>query len=720
MENRENIAPVASGAPAAAPASGTQAAAGRRTPVLLALGVALLTALVYLPALKNGFVEWDDPLYLLDNLRIRSFDVSLFSWAFTDYHAGNWHPLTWISHALDYAVWGLNPLGHHLTSVALHAANTFLVVLVGRQLLQAGEERSARTPDARPPDQTRVWIAAAVTGLLFGVHPLHVESVAWVSERKDLLCALFFLLSVRSYLSRAGRPAAQRGGGNSPLYAPLAFFALALLSKPMAVSLPLVLLILDWYPLRRLETGASLRPVLLEKLPFLALSLASSIVTIFAQQSGNAMTLMATVPFSARLLVATQSFFLYLWKMALPTGLSPFYPYPLPQQITLFAPQYFVPLALAAGVAALLGTRRGIGRPWLAAGGYSAVTLLPVLGIVQVGGQAMADRYSYLPSLGPFLLLGILAARAWSRAGSNRALRLAAAASLAVPVALLCFLTLRQIPVWKNGVDFWSYVLTREPGGFPRAYSGRGTAYENKGEFDRALADFDAAINLDPDNGEAYASRGLVKSRKGYPDAALLDYDAALKLKIPPETAYRVYVNRGIAFGSKGMFNQAVEDFNAAIALKPESGEAYVNRGRARDQIGQGEGALQDYDAAQRLDCTPDSLYQVYLNRGALFGRQGAAERALADFNAAVALKPESFEAYGNRGITYGGMGREEAALQDYSKALALNAEFLPAYLNRGDLYARGGQRELAARDYQAACSKGSGEGCQKAGLLRK
>jgi hypothetical protein len=214
------------------------------TEYYVAAAVALLTLLVYLPALQNEFVDWDDNVYIFDNPYIRSLDMAFFKWAFWGFHAANWHPLTWASHALDYAVWGLNPLGHHLTSISLHALNTFLVVALVTRLLDA-----YNTKQNRPALNDRmVLIAAATTGLLFGLHPVHVESVAWVSERKDVLCALFFLLSLLSYLSYVS------SNTQKTYLLSLGFFVLALLSKPMAVTLPVVLLILDWYPYGRIRS----------------------------------------------------------------------------------------------------------------------------------------------------------------------------------------------------------------------------------------------------------------------------------------------------------------------------------------------------------------------------------------------------------------------------------------------------------------------------------
>ncbi len=245
----------------------------RSLPVLMAAAAALLAAGVYAPSLRNDFVNWDDGLYVYGNPFIRRLDGRFLGWAFTTFRASNWHPLTWISHALDYTLWGLNPLGHHLTSVVLHAVNVFLVVLLAFRLIEAGRERMSSGAPSLPDGQGGL-IAAGMTGLLFGIHPLHVESVAWVNERKDLLCALFFLLSILSYTlpeRTSAESGASGGGGARPFgrhyLLSLIFFLLALLSKPMAVSLPLVLLVLDWYPFKRIRSAESFRTVFIEKIP---------------------------------------------------------------------------------------------------------------------------------------------------------------------------------------------------------------------------------------------------------------------------------------------------------------------------------------------------------------------------------------------------------------------------------------------------------------------
>ena len=654
----------------------------RNVRYVLAGAVALATILVYLAALQNDFVGWDDGPYVVENHHIRSFDLAFFRWAFFDFYASNWHPLTWISHALDYAVWGLNPLGHHLTNVLLHALNTFLVVLLIVKLLGVDKGRQPFLTDRT------VLIAAGTTGVLFGLHPVHVESVAWVAERKDLLCGLFFLLTIMAYVryaddvsdkaQRAERigsaPCAMRFAfcTNKHYLLALGFFILALLSKPMAVTLPVVLLILDWHPLDRLRSWNALRTAIVEKLPFLACGLISSVLTILAQRGTIAP--LEFVPVSTRLLVAINSLLSYIGKMLWPANLIPFYPYP--RNVSLLAPEYLLSLVLVTGVTAgciLLAKRQ---KWWLAAWGYYTVTLIPVLGIVQVGTQAMADRYTYLPGLGPFLCLGLAAGWIVDKTATvkkgRRAVQAFAVAAAVAAITGLSLLTVEQTGVWKNTMVFWNYVIEKEPDRVPQAYNNRGLALKNMGRLHEAIEDFDRAIALNPDYTLAYNNRGVTFKKAGMLREAIEDFDRAIALN---PSYYNAYNNRGSAYGKIGLFDKAIEDFNKAISLNP-------------------------------------SFYETYLNRGAMFGEAGMLDKAIESFNQAIAGDPNYADAYYNRGFTYSLLGQDTLALADYNKAIGLNRNQAQAYLNRGKLLLKTGDRERGIADVRKACELGNQSAC--------
>jgi hypothetical protein len=527
----------------------------------LAGSVSLITFAVYLSSLKNDFVNWDDNIYILDNPFIRSINVNFFKRTFLGFYDSNWFPLTWISHALDYAVWGLNPLGHHLTNNLLHAINTFLVVLLITRLMEAGSGTTGA-----PHDSRFMLVAAAATGLLFGLHPLHVESVAWVSERKDLLCALFFLLSVKMYMRYAGNtflsfplvenpPEKALNTGKDPGQAGMAkpesrfldhyyllslcFFALALLSKPMAISIPLVLLILDWHPFQRIQSLKTFRTVLMEKIPFIVLGLGSSLITIMAQKAGGAIGSLENASLPIRVFVAFKALAAYLWKMVLPVDLVPFYPYP--RMVLILSLEYLLPVVLITGIMITSVTIAKKQKLWLSVWGYYVITLLPVLGILRVGSQAMADRYTYLPSLGPFLIIGLGIAWIWKKTEVLKRWRLTVriiSAIIAISTFVcMSYLTVRQIGVWKNSYTLWTRVIEKEPAGVPRAYKNRAIYFSGLKQFDKAIADYDKLLSIDPSHYEAYIlrqiavetllDRGNFYLRQGNKELAIPDFQNA-------------------------------------------------------------------------------------------------------------------------------------------------------------------------------------------------
>ena len=579
----------------------------------LAALVAFATVIVYLNALQNEFAGvWDDNAYIVENVAIRSLNAAFFRWAFLDFYASNWHPLTWLSHAVDYAFWGLNPLGHHLTSIILHATNTLLVVLLTARLLEAVKRRSGNEGTPVFLTDRTVFIAAGVSGLLFGLHPIHVESVAWVSERKDLLCALFFLLSVMAYVRYAkdqgsgSREQGSKGGSsqaglkngftNKQYLLSLGFFVLALLSKPMAVTLPVVLLILDWCPLDRVRSRPALRTVLFEKIPFSALSLFSSIMTILAQRSGESIASLELTPFSTRVLVATKALIAYLGKMLAPRDLVAYYPYP--REVSFFSFEYLSAALLVLGITAGCVVLARKQKLWLSAWGYYVITLIPVLGIVQVGNQAMADRYTYLPGLGPFLVAGLVVA--WGAAKLDAMPRrgiLAKSAGSAAALAVFFFLsysTFQQIGIWKNSLVLWDNVIIS---GFESstAYNNRGLSLDDRGQREAARADFEKAIALDPRNYFAYNNQGVLYGKDGQYERSIDYFQRAIAIN--PRHADS-YCNLGLSYFNVHLYDLALEQYNKAIDLKQDFNAAYLNRGNLHFIMGRKVLASSDYQKA--------------------------------------------------------------------------------------------------------------------------
>ncbi len=606
-----------------------------RTEYLLGGMAAAAAFLVYLRTLQNGFVNWDDGKYIYKNPHIHSITPAFLKWAFFSFYFGNWHPLTLISYALDHALWGAKPMGYHLTNIILHSANAFLVVVLSARLIEAWE----KTRDFSSPSFLSgkgKLIAAAATGLLFGLHPLHVESVAWASERKDVLCAFFFLLSIIAYLRYADRiRSAGKPGGFEPWYL-LSLFSLvlALMSKPMAVSLPVALLILDWCPLGRIFSLKSFRAVFYEKLPFIALCAGDSALTILAQKRAGYIRSLKSFPFFDRVLVASGSLVMYLWKMAFPLNLVPYYPYPKTISFLYFFSVIFLVIVTSSCLLAMAKNQ----KLWLACWGYYLITLLPVLGIIQVGKQAMADRYSYLPSIGPFFAAGVAAAWAWRKAvflKRARLLKMAGASAAVIVFLVMGYLTFRQIGIWNNDIVFWNFIIKKEPGKIAFAYSNRGNVFYDEGRLKKAYEDYSEAIATDPSFAPAYNNQGLVLEKTG-------------------------------------QIKMAIADFNKAIALNPSYFPAHFNLARLFQKNDRLDMAISEYSKAIVLD---PSYLPAYESRGLVFAMEQKFALALCDFNKAIILNPGRVDAYFNRGRVYMLIGRKGHAASDFKKACSMGDE---------------------------------------------
>ncbi|CAG1065804.1 hypothetical protein BAC1_01396 [uncultured bacterium] len=556
--------------------------------VAFGLLAAVITALVYLPALGNGFVDWDDHVYVYENKGLALEGLDFLRWALTAVVSSNWHPLTLLTYVAEYSLWGMDPFGYHLVNVVFHAVNTFLVFVLGSMLFRKvlwEEERTARTGAV---------FAAFIAAIVFGIHPQHVESVAWVSERKDVLSGFFFLLSLILYLQQAGNSERRL------LYwASFASFVFALLSKPMAITLPAVLLILDFYPLKRLNGPKDLKSLLSEKLPFLALIPAAAFLTVWAQHGDKAMATIEASPIAERLDVATRGFVFYLEKLVYPVDLAPFYVRPLEGE---FYNHVFllslIATALITGLALVFWKRRSLAAAWA----YYVVTLLPVIGLVQVSDMAAADRYSYLPSLGPvFFISGVVGMLVLRRPG-----RLVPVAVILLPLLVFSgLLTVRQVAVWKDTVSLW----TQEIKVFPtaQAYMKRARAYEAEKKFAEAAADYTVVINNDGEGRSGlYMRRALAWKNAGAGESALSDLSESIRLS---PGNYRAYLLRGELLMGSGELAAALADFEKALELSPEDPAALYYAGAAHERAGDRERGL------------------AYLRKAADMGVREAAER---------------------------------------------------------------------------------------------
>jgi protein O-mannosyl-transferase len=521
----------------------------------IASAAGLICLFVYLRTLGCDFVSYDDPDYVLNNPLIRHLDARLVVSAFSESYNGWWMPLTWISLAIDYHFWELNPLGYHLTNILLHSVNTGLVVLIADNLLKS--RRELRDEGREDAGGYLYPVTLLLAGLLWGIHPLRVESVAWVTERKDVLNGAFSLASILLYLRYAECRAGNDRRAWGVYLLSLLMFALSLMAKSVSVVLPLMLLVIDWYPLNRLQRGR-IFPLLAEKLPFLLMSVAMAIVTIrFTSQVGYLVPY-SVFPLTQRLTVSGNALFEYFRLMIYPIGILPFYliPDPLPVSFTL--------KTIVFTVGAIFCFRVRNSHPWLPAMLLLFVLpLLPVLALFQNGDQALAARFTYLPSLAPSIVVAVAGALKFS--STLKAARWKSLCGAAALVVLLLYaaVTVRDIAVWQDSVSLWSRVIDLQPE--VASYKERGKLYAARGDYRAAVDDFSAAIGM--------AGGVWVRS------------------------IYNLYAYRGEAYLSMGRYSEAVQDFTTAISLYPHP-VYYHYRGIALQQLGQTAEANEDFARA--------------------------------------------------------------------------------------------------------------------------
>ncbi len=554
--------------------------AGKGTLVLFALFAGAAAFLVYIPSFGNGFVTWDDTTYIVGNEHIRSMDWGFFRWAFTSTVSSNYHPLTMISLALEYSGFGLNAKGYHIGNAAWHAVDTALLFILVARLL--GRAKNALSTH-------RAITAALIAALLFAVHPLHVESVVWISERKDVLSTFFFFLSLLFYLRYT------KNGHNKKFYGLTLFtFCLALLSKPMAVTLPLVLLIVDYYPLERDDKGWG--TLFIEKIPFFALSLASAVVTLITQKEGGSIQTLGDYSNMDRVVTPIRAYAFYLYKLILPTGLSPIYPLPLNAGFFTILTLVSLSALIIITVFVIIAARRGE-RLYLALWAFYLITLLPVIGIIKVGGQAAADRYAYIPTVG-FLILAGLFVTSFQGKGRGPASRYIAFSITGAILIAFSFQTVAQTGVWKDSLTFWSYIIKSYPERIPIAYYKRGVEYAKAGVFRLAEGDFTDAIRLQEGKSFPYYSRAKVRASQGNLTGAISDLTELLAI----DSGYtKVYFERGLLYERTGQYELAVNDIEKALRLQPDLTRSYAILARLYGRLGKPELEKKNREKANRM-----------------------------------------------------------------------------------------------------------------------
>jgi tetratricopeptide (TPR) repeat protein len=661
-----------------------QASAPRWLLWLLPALIALVTLAAFEPTLHNQFVTgWDDNRNLLDNPHYRGLGGPQLHWMFTAFHVGHYMPLTWMTLGLDYVIWGMQPAGYHLTSLLLHAASAVLLYFVAARLL------AAALPAVAQQSPTALALSAAAAALVFALHPLRVESVAWATERRDVLSGFFYLSATLTYLAFCQREARRWGWYATSL----ALFACALLSKSIAVSLPVVLLILDAYPLRRVGASAGWSSsrawrVYFEKLPFFVLAGAMSAVAFQALFQIRNMAPLSQIGLGERLAISAYSLGFYLWKTLAPVQLSPLYE--LTGVINPWAPTYLLSYLVVGAITALaISLRRrvpGLAAAWLA----YIVILLPVLGIFQNGPQISADRYTYLACVGWALLAAGGLLTWWRRAP------LVAAGLVAGILLALGTLTWNQVPVWHEPETLWRHAIAVGPRS-PVARNNLGVALASRKKLAEAIIQYQEAARLKPNYAEAHYNWGVTLADQGKLAEAISHYQEALRLRPDYADAHN---NWGVALARQGQFAEAVTHFERAVRLRPDHAEAYNNWGLALADQRQFADAIERYQQAIRLK--PDYA-DPHFNWANALASQGRVADAIAQYQEAIRIRPDYAEAHNNWGLALARQGQLAGAIAHYRQAVTIRPGLAEAYNNWGLALASEGQFADAITRYEQA-----------------
>jgi len=601
----------------------------RRGSWLVPVLIALVTFAAFLPTLQNQFVTWDDGKNFLENAHYRGLGWTQLRWMWTTTHMGPYIPLTWMTLGLDYLLWGMNPVGYHLTSLLLHAANAVVFFSLVRRLLTLALPGPSERGHA-------LAVSAGFAALVFAIHPLRVESVAWATERRDVLSGLFYFVTILVYLRACEREAR----GRRWYWLAVATFVCALLSKSIVVSLPIVLLILDVYPLRRLGGAIGwwsepARRVYLEKIPFVLLAAAASAIAVMAQSSVHAAASLAQVSVPGRLAVSAYGLGFYLWKMVVPVNLSPLYE--LPRTMDPVAPPFLLSYALVLAITAIvLALRRrvpGLPAAWLA----YVVVLLPVLGIVQSGPQIAADRYTYLAGLGWAIFAGAGLLSCWgtsrtSQTGTPTAVPIAGVATCVV--VGLGALTWNQAQVWHDSEKLWTHALAMDPQS-SIAENNLGVVRADQSKLAEAIEHYQRALQMRPDYADAHTNLGDALFQQGKLAEASDHYRQALAIK---RDHARAHNNWGIVLARQGQLAEASDHFQAALHISPDNAEAHNNWGIVLARQSKLAEASDHYQRALRI--MPDYA-DAHYNWGNVLAQQGKLAEASDHFRQALRLKPD-------------------------------------------------------------------------------
>jgi len=610
------------------------------------VALVLVIGALYAQVHNFQFMNYDDPDYVLENPHVRAGDAG---WAFTSMEHANWFPITWLSHMLDVELYGLRSGAHHLTSVAIHALSALLLFGLLRKI--TGER----------------WPSAFVA-FVFAAHPLHVESVAWIAERKDVLCALFFIFTLWAYARYVERPGAMR-------YAVmLVAFAFGILSKPMIVTLPFVVLLMDVWPLRRFS-----RKVWVEKIPLFGLSAVACSIAYVAQRRGGAVS--SQLPFGLRLENAAVSYVTYIAQFFWPAKLAVFYPFPAAVPAWEWVAALFVLIAIT--IVSMRSAAVAVGWLWYLG------TLVPVIGLVRIGLQSRADRYTYIP------LIGFSIALAWGFSALVKQHRW-----LAAPVAAwacaICAVTFVQAATWHDSITVFEHALKVTDGNYV-AHNNLGAALRHAGRRADAFPHFEEAIRLRPRYPEAQNNLGEALLAAGRVEDALPHVAEALKLD--PKLA-EAHVNMGTIDNKRGRPELAEAEYRAALELNPLSAEAHDGLAVVLTDTNRTPEALQH--ALEAVALNPGDA-DAHYNLGRLYGLTGRTEEAIEQFRDTVHLEPASAEAHFNLGIAYARKDKMNQAVAEFQAAIRYKPDYVGAHFNLGSALARLGRYDEAIAEFSEA-----------------
>ena len=629
-----------------------------RIVILVSLCLIIAILIPYRQAINLDFVGYDDELYVTENFNVqKGFTVKGIKWAFTTFHAGNWHPVTWLSHMLDCELYGLNPTGHHWTNVQFHIANTLLLFFILQQMTGA------------------LWRSALVAAL-FALHPLHVESVAWIAERKDVLSAFFGLLSIAAYCRYVENPRII----NYLLI--ILLLGLGLMAKPMLVTLPFVFLLLDLWPLQRFKfrqnayTGAveffgfkAILRLIGEKIPLFALVVVASTLTFIAQQSEGAVKALEVLSLKVRVANALVSYVSYVLKAIWPSNLAIFYPHPgnsLPAWQIIVA-------ALLIIVAVFFSMRTLKKYPYVAVGLFWYLgTLVPVIGLVQVGNQAMADRYTYIPLIGLFIIISWGAFDFLKKWHYHTTILILSAISIICVLAVCTFL---QLGYWQNGITLFKHAI-KVTNKNCVAHNNLGVLLSKEEKFDEAVFHYDEVLKIKPNNSRALYNKGCALRYKRDLDKAAFFFKESLKIKpdnaeTHNELAYILFV--------QGKPDEAILHYRNVLKIKPDSTNAYNNLANVLFLQGEIDEAVLLYKEALRLD--PENV-DAHYNIGLFYKRQGKLKKAITHLAKAIKIDPDYAKAYNEIGVILFQQGKYKKAEVFFLKAVQIKPSYTEAQKN--------------------------------------